>query len=128
MLISSLQISDSHLHRIDSEVSRQNLKVGRIWCPTGELPDLKTTTSLHVHRKYRVSRLRLPVSVSGHQVGSGFIFKNRNIHGKCFAIPSPSFVNILNPYSDLLNSVDLVRLDRKSTRLNSSHVKISYAV
>src|SRR5690606_40144642 len=38
--------------------------------------------------------------------------------------PSPAVISALTELID----AGLVRLDRKSTRLNSSHVKISYAV
>src|SRR5690606_39928220 len=41
-----------------------------------------------------------------------------------------SFFSLINPYTILvgITTVSLFMIDRKSTRLNSSHVKISYAV
>src|SRR5690606_41419457 len=66
------------------------------------------------------------------QVAVGlFHFRRENINGakKLFA----SALSKLQPYPDRYMGIDLGRLrreveDRKSTRLNSSHVKISYAV
>src|SRR5690606_41818898 len=39
-----------------------------------------------------------------------------------------SFISVSNPYSEESYRDDTEMKDRKSTRLNSSHVKISYAV
>src|SRR5690606_41653919 len=53
-------------------------------------------------------------------------FRGRALHAPTglFALPAPSAAEV--PASGTVDV--LVRRDRKSTRLNSSHVKISYAV
>src|SRR5690606_39444002 len=90
--------------------------------PTRRSSDLVT---LEVDRRHRAlvvdvrpHRLRLAgVDVGRVWSGHGGRRRGRRDHLRLFALASP-----------LVVGVGAWRLDRKSTRLNSSHVKISYAV
>src|SRR5690606_41149939 len=53
-------------------------------------------------------------------------------HGKAFPASDETLLSgrlkLLDPRADLACRIEPISRDRKSTRLNSSHVKISYAV
>src|SRR5690606_41928818 len=104
--------------------------------PTRRSSDL--TSGVNLHPQYRYVENQAP-AITGYQASNTVSVKLREVAriGKVLdalvanganQINGPSFgIDKPEPLYDKAR-IDALKLDRKSTRLNSSHVKISYAV
>src|SRR5690554_7409697 len=61
---------------------------------------------------------------NGRKTASGEVFSNKKLTAAHKKLPFGTLVKVTNPQ----NKKSVIVIDRKSTRLNSSHVRISYAV
>src|SRR5690606_41627859 len=91
--------------------------------PTRRSSDLKTVNNMRFREYIVTIRLRVPVF--------GADFENRTIYdfttNPLGSPVYPAYVSLLTRGSGFDGEHVLIVTDRKSTRLNSSHVKISYA-